>query len=171
MMSSRYQEALAYAAKKHEGQFRKGGEPYITHPVAVAEMLRSWGMGEDTQICGLVHDLLEDTDADPAEILRIGGPEVLRAVQLLTKEKNYVMDVYASELKKNPMAKAVKAADRLHNLQCAPVTSVKFRVRYIEETLNYFMDLSPDMPAALESLAETLPDGEEKIRLQKRIPA
>ncbi len=169
MMSRRYEEALAYATRMHEGQLRKGGDPYITHPVAVAEMLRSWGMGEDTQICGLFHDLLEDTQADPAEILRMGGPEVFRAVRLLTKEKGYAMDKYAEELKKDPMAKAVKAADRLHNLRSAPCTSVQFRTRYIEETLTYFTDLSPEMFGALEALARTLPDGEKKAELEAGI--
>lgn len=167
VMSERYQEALAYASKKHEGQMRKGGEPYITHPVAVAEMLREWGKNEDTQICGLFHDLLEDTDADPAVILRLGGPEVLHAVRLLTKTPGYIMEKYAADLKKDEMAKAVKAADRLHNLRSAPVTSEKFRIHYIEETFTYFMDLSPEMPAAIEALIATLPDGEDKKRLQE----
>ncbi|MGX8704214.1 MAG: HD domain-containing protein [Lachnospiraceae bacterium] len=168
-MSERYEEALAYATKMHEGQKRKGGEPYIIHPVAVAEMLKSWGEGEDTQICGLFHDLLEDTDADPAMILRQGGPEVLHAVRLLTKTPGYVMETYAANLKKDPMARVVKAADRLHNLRSAPDTSVGFRVHYIKETLSYYMDLTPEMPAALEALIATLPEGTEKENLQKKL--
>ena len=54
----RYNKALEYTRTKHEGQYRKGGEPYITHPQAVAEILREKGYGEDYLIAGLFHDLL-----------------------------------------------------------------------------------------------------------------
>ena len=167
--SERFQEALAYATKMHEGQKRKEGIPYITHPVAVAEMLRDWGCDEDYQICGLFHDLLEDTTADPADILRSGGAEVLTAVRLLTKEPGYVLQDYVRNLKENPMSRTVKAADRLHNLRSAPVASIGFRRHYIEETLENFMDLSPEMSGAVSRLAATLPEGEKKEELLQRI--
>ncbi len=70
-MTERYRAALDFATKKHDGQWRKGGAAYITHPVAVAEYLAQDGMDEDTQIAGLFHDLLEDTDATEAEILAL----------------------------------------------------------------------------------------------------
>ena len=54
--------ALTLAAEKHNGQFRIGGQPYITHPVAVAQLVRDRGYGADYQIAALFHDLLEDTD-------------------------------------------------------------------------------------------------------------
>ena len=81
----RYQRAYEYAAKKHAGQYRIGGKPYMTHPEAVAEALRAQGYDVDYQITGLFHDLLEDTDASETEIEALGGREVLEAVRLLTK--------------------------------------------------------------------------------------
>ena len=72
-----YQKALAFAAQKHRGQFRIGGAPYITHPVAVAEILEKEGCGTETVVTGLFHDLLEDTDAKESEIEAVKGVDRL----------------------------------------------------------------------------------------------
>ena len=103
--------ALEFAKAKHKGQKRIGGEDYITHPIAVCEIIKSQGFDESYQIAALFHDLLEDTDATGEEILKYGSPEILESVKLLTKEKGYVMSEYISAIKKNPIAFAVKAAD------------------------------------------------------------
>lgn len=156
MHSERYAAAYEYADRKHEGQYRKGGEPYITHPAAAAEILRSLGYNEDYQITALFHDLLEDTDAAEQEIEAIGGKDVLKAVKLLTKQKGYVMSEYVAGIKSDPMAYAVKAADRLHNLRSAVCADESFRRRYIVETLEWYMDFSPEIPEAVKKLNETL---------------
>jgi len=155
-MTERYRAALEFATKKHAGQWRKGGAAYITHPVAVAEYLSQAGMDEDTQIAGLFHDLLEDTDATEDEILALGGSRVLEAVKAVTKQKGYVMADYVAEIMKNPMALEVKKADRLHNLRCAPQANEDFRRMYILETLDWYMDLSPEIRQAVHDLAKTL---------------
>ena len=152
----RYDRALAFAMKKHEGQFRIGGEPYITHPVAVAELIRETGLGLDYQITALFHDLLEDTDASEEEILELGGSQVLEAVKLLTKEKGYSMADYIAGIKANPMAFAVKAADRLHNLRCAIHTDNEFKRRYILESVDWYLDFSPEILAAVKDLVQTM---------------
>lgn len=56
-----YQKALEYAKKKHEGQFRIGGAPFIVHPIAVAEILRQDGKQVEYRVAAVFHDLLEDT--------------------------------------------------------------------------------------------------------------
>ena len=68
--------AAVFAAKKHGEQKRKTGEPYITHPIAVAEILMQIGMDADTVSAGLLHDTLEDTDTTEEEIATIFGKEV-----------------------------------------------------------------------------------------------
>ena len=153
---SKYEAALRFAKLKHSGQFRKNGEPYVTHPIAVAEMLKEKGYGTDYLITGLFHDLLEDTDAKEEEIEALGGKAVLKAVKLLTKQKDYVMEEYVSGIKSDPIAFAVKSADRLHNLQSAFVASEDFRRRYILETIDWYMDFSPEIPLAVRALAESL---------------
>lgn len=164
--SERVEAALAFATRKHEGQFRKGGEPYITHPMQVAEMLREKGYNTDYQIAGLFHDLLEDTDATEQEIEELGGSEVLEAVKRLTKTKGYVMADYIAGIKQNPMAKAVKAADRLHNLRSAVTTNMDFRRRYILESVDWYLDFDPEIPKAVKALSDTLDTPIHKLSLQ-----
>lgn len=152
----KFNRALEYATEKHQGQYRTGGLPYITHPIAVAEKLKDRGCGIDYVIAGLFHDLLEDTDATEEQIEQIGGKNVLEAVKLLTKTKGYVMDDYVAKIKANPIAKAVKAMDRLHNLECASVCSEEFKKRYILESIDYYLDFDKEIPTALKNLAITM---------------
>lgn len=151
-----YSKALAFATQKHSGQLRIGGAPYISHPVAVAQFMRESGYGLDYQMTALFHDLLEDTDATKTEIAALSNDAVLEAVVLLTKHKGYNMQEYISNICENPMAKVVKAADRLHNLQSALATSQEFKRRYILETLDWYMDFSSEIPKAVKALAQTL---------------
>lgn len=151
-----YEKALEFATKKHLGQFRVGGNPYITHPIAVAKILKDRGFSIEYQITGLFHDLLEDTDATEEEILNLGGEEVLEAVKLLTKTKGFIMDEYISKIKKNKIAKEVKVADRIHNLLCANVCSEDFKRRYILESIDYYIDLDEEIGMAIKKLMSTL---------------
>lgn len=152
----RYDAALSYATEKHRRQIRIGGDPYISHPVAVAGILRDWGYGMDHQIAGLFHDLLEDTDATEQEIASIGGTDVLRTVKLLTKQKGYIMAEYVAAIKADPAARAVKAADRLHNLRCAVAADEDFKRRYVLESVDWYLGLSPEILPAVKALAESM---------------
>lgn len=152
----RLQLALDFAKEKHKGQKRIGGDDYITHPMAVCKIVRSQGFDENYQIAALFHDLLEDTDAAEEEISKYGNQQILEAVKLLTKKKGYDMSKYISAIRHNPIAFAVKAADRLHNLQCAIITSEEFKRKYILETVEWYMDFSPEIRQAVKRLAESL---------------
>ena len=122
------------------------------HPIEVALSLYK----ESDKIVALLHDILEDTDATEEEILKYGSPEILESVKLLTKEKGYDMEKYISAIKANPIAFAVKSADRLHNLQCALATSEEFKRKYILETVDWYMDFSDDIRKAVKKLAQSL---------------
>ena len=154
--TERYERALQFATEKHKGQYRVGGAEYITHPMAVAEIVREHGKGIDYQIAALFHDLLEDTDAAESEILEYGNADILEAVKLLTKQKGYVMEEYVAGIRKNEIAFAVKGADRLHNLRSAFVCSTDFKRRYIFETIDWYLDFSPEIPKAVKELAQSL---------------
>ena len=91
-----------------------------------------------------------------AEIRSIAGEEVLQAVKLLTKEKGYDMQTYVNRIRQNPIAYAVKGADRLHNLRTAFCTSKHFRQKYITETETWYLSFRPDIPAEVEKLKQTL---------------
>lgn len=153
-----YEKAYEFAKKKHGTQKRIGGDPYITHPVAVANILKKEGYDIEYLIVALFHDLLEDTDATEDEIRSIAGEEVLQAVKLLTKEKGYDMQTYVTRIRQNPIAYAVKGADRLHNLRTASCTSRHFRQKYITETETWYLSFRPDIPAEVEKLKQTLTD-------------
>ena len=154
--SEKFRYALEFAKEKHKGQKRIGGDDYITHPIAVCEIVKKQGLDESYQIAALFHDLLEDTDATEEEILKFGSSEILEAVKLLTKEKGYNMAEYIDAIKNNPIAFAVKAADRLHNLQCAIITNEDFKRKYILETVDWYMDFSRDIRNAVKMLAQNL---------------
>ena len=161
--------ALQYAKEKHKGQKRIGGDDYITHPVAVCEIVKSQGFDQRYQIAALFHDLLEDTDATEEEILKYGGADVLEAVKLLTKEHGYDIAEYISNIMQNPIAFAVKAADRLHNLQCAIYTDEKFKRKYIDETLKWYMDFSVEIQSAVQNLEKSLDAPLDGANIKKEI--
>ena len=148
--------AEKFSAAIHKGQTRIGGEPYISHPIAVAQIVKDKGYGTDYQITALFHDLLEDTDASEDEIRQLGGPEVLEAVRLLTKHPGYIMSEYVQGILSNPIARAVKAADRLHNLRTAFVTDEAFKRKYIQETVDWYLEFSPEIPGAVRQLEDSL---------------
>ena len=148
--------ALEFATEKHKGQKRIGGDDYITHPIAVCEIVKNQGHSQSCQIAALFHDLLEDTDATEEEIIKYGSLEILEAVKLLSKQKGYVMSEYIGGIKSNPIALAVKGADRLHNLQCAVVANEEFKRKYILETVDWYLDFSPEIRKAVKRLAESL---------------
>ena len=154
--SNKVKRAIEFATQKHKGQKRIGGNDYISHPIAVYEMVKKQGYDEDFQITALFHDLLEDTNATEEEILFYGSQSVLTAVKLLTKEKGYDMKTYIDGIKANPIAFAVKSADRLHNLQCALVTSTEFKRKYILETVDWYLDFSKEIKIAVKALADSL---------------
>ncbi len=156
MSELNFKKALRFAEEKHEGQFRIGGEKYITHPAAVAEIVAEWGYGIEYQVTALFHDLLEDTDAKECEILALSNENVLNAVKLLTKSKPCIMADYVAKIRKNRIAFVVKTADRLHNLRSAFCTDEDFKKQYILESLKYYADFSPEIKKAAAELAQSM---------------
>ena len=136
------EEVENYIQEKHKGQARKNGIPYYIHPFEIRDIIKGKGFDEKYQIVALLHDILEDTSGTKEEILNITNKEILSAVILLTKEKNYNMDNYIEGIKNNDLALNVKLADRLHNLLESIYTSRSFRKEYIQETKKYYVDLA-----------------------------
>lgn len=137
----RFERACAFAAKKHKGQKRVGGADYITHPMEVAKRLKDALYPIEYAITGVLHDVLEDTGATEEEVLSIGGEEVLCAVKLLTKEEGYDMKSYIARIENNEMARIVKGADRVHNLECSVLRDYDFRDRYMWETKKWYIGI------------------------------
>lgn len=141
-----------FVIEKHAGQKRIQGTPYYLHPIAVAELLASKGFDSDYQVVGLFHDLLEDTDATSQELLELSTPDIVEAVRLVTKEKNYQMAEYIYRIENNKLAKMVKLADRVHNLQEANFASIKWIQKYVLETKEWYLELAKGTPFEQEIL-------------------
>ena len=108
-------KAIIFATIKHANQKRKDGTPYIYHPLAVAELLKKYGYDVDYQIAAVLHDVLEDTDTTEDEVKEFGMP-VYEAVKLVTRPDGMDEAEYVRRILENPMAAAVKNADKIHNL-------------------------------------------------------
>ena len=105
-------KAYELAKKLHEGQFDKGGNPYIFHPMKVAEMLET----EEEKCVGYLHDTIEDCNIDSDYLLKEGfTKEIVDAVVVLSKIEGESLNKYKKRVKANPLARKVKLADLKHN--------------------------------------------------------
>jgi guanosine-3',5'-bis(diphosphate) 3'-pyrophosphohydrolase len=116
------QRAYDVAEAAHAGQKRKSGDPYITHPLAVATILANLGMDTTTLVAALLHDTIEDTDTTAAELEAQFGPRITGMVVEVTDdeslpkaEKKRLQIEHAPGL--SPGAKLVKLADKICNLR------------------------------------------------------
>lgn len=107
--------ALRIAYEAHAGQLDKCGIPYVFHPYHLAEQMP----GEATTCAALLHDVVEDTDVTLDELARSFPADVVDAVRLLTHEKSVPYLDYVRAIAANPIARTVKRADLLHNLDSA----------------------------------------------------
>jgi GTP diphosphokinase / guanosine-3',5'-bis(diphosphate) 3'-diphosphatase len=145
--------AFEFAYQLHQGQYRKSGEPYIAHPVAVAGMLRDLG-GDSTMIAaGFLHDVVEDTDVTPEEIEERFGTEVRQLVEGVTKLSSFNFssktERQAENFRRMFLAMAqdirvivVKLADRLHNMRTLEALKPEKQKRIAQETREIFAPLA-----------------------------
>lgn len=146
-------KAYRYAEKMHENQKRASGEPYFTHPCAVAEILVDLGLDAPTVAAAFLHDVIEDTPATPDDIKREFGDEVYNLVDGVTKLDKIKFQSHEEEDAENfrkifvAMAKDVrviiiKLADRLHNMRSLNFLSNERQQRIARETLEIFTPLA-----------------------------
>ena len=156
--SERIKKAVKMAEQAHAGQFRKTGEPYIVHPLAVKKILEEWGMDEDTIIAGILHDTVEDTDLTLETIKNEFGDSVAFLVNGVTKlstARNGMRDIdtYLPETKDNFLrlmialgddirVLIIKLADRLHNLRTLSALPPDKQKKVAKESLEIFAPLA-----------------------------
>ena len=146
-------KVFAFAAQAHEGQKRNSGEPYITHPLAVAKILAGLELGMETIEAGLLHDVVEDTAITSEEIESSFGQEIALLVDGVTKlsriEYRSKEEQQAENLRKMFLAMAqdirvilIKLADRLHNMRTLQHHNPKKQKEVAEETLEIYAPLA-----------------------------
>ncbi len=145
--------AYEYAAVAHEGQVRRSGEAYITHPVAVATELADLGLDTATIAAAILHDVVEDTPASRDEIAQYFDEEVAHLVDGVTKLDRLKVDSkeeqQAETLRKMILAMAkdirvllIKLADRLHNMETIGPMPREKQKRIAQETLDIYAPLA-----------------------------
>lgn len=166
--------AFAIAQRAHAMQTRKSGEPYLSHPIATAQHLATLGMDAATIAAALLHDVLEDTATDQAEIARACGNDVLFLIQGVTKLSHLPFaprttaeahDAYVASFKNLVFAMAedlrviiIKLADRRHNLMTLDALPEEDRQRIARETIEIYAPIASrlgmgTMRGELEDLA------------------
>ena len=109
-------KAMKLCFEAHKDQVDKSGMPYVFHPFHVAEQMQD----EITTTVALLHDVVEDTDYTLADLSEMGFPEaVMDALALLTHDPSVPYMEYVAKIKHNPVARAVKLADLMHNSDTA----------------------------------------------------
>jgi guanosine-3',5'-bis(diphosphate) 3'-pyrophosphohydrolase len=153
-------EAWKVGAQAHAGQTRKSGEPYITHPVAVAGVLAELGLDVESLIAAVLHDTIEDTPLTRAEIANQFGEDVAELVDGVTKlDKLKFRDrkeAAAESFRKMLLAMSrdlrvimIKLADRLHNMRTLGSQSAEARARIARETLEIYAPIAQRLGMSL----------------------
>lgn len=146
-------KAFTLADKAHEGQFRASGEPYIMHPLAVAEILAHLQIDHITLIAALLHDVVEDTEYTKEDIEKLFGSEVAFLVDGVTKLNQFQYETKEDRQMENyrkmilAMAKdvrvvVIKLGDRLHNMRTLKHMRSDKQKRIAKETLEIFAPLA-----------------------------
>ncbi len=160
-------DAFAFGAEMHDGQFRHSGDPYFTHPVAVARLLAEQQMDDATLITALLHDTIEDTSASYTVVEERFGREIADLVDGVTKLTNLQLNSahtkQAENFRKLFMATSrdlrvtlVKLTDRLHNMRTIKSMKPEKQVQKARETMDIYAPLAGRM--GMQWMREELED-------------
>ena len=147
------ERAFEFSESAHRGQFRKSGEPYITHPLAVASILSEWQLDAEGLAAALLHDVMEDTSVTRTELESTFGKPVAAMVDGLSKLDQIEFasreDAQAESFRKMLLAMArdvrvilIKLADRLHNMRTLGAMEPEARRRIARETLEIYAPIA-----------------------------
>src|SRR5688572_15184210 len=164
---SQLQSAYHFSKQAHEGQYRKSGEPYISHPLAVADILAQWHLDPQALTAALLHDVTEDTAVTKLEISRNFGKPVAELVDGVSKLDRIEFETHekaqAENFRKMLLAMArdvrvilIKLADRLHNMRTLEAVEPVKRRRIARETLEIYAPIANRL--GLNSIYQELED-------------
>jgi guanosine-3',5'-bis(diphosphate) 3'-pyrophosphohydrolase len=179
------ERAYRFSAASHQGQQRASGEPYLSHPLEVANLLVDFKMDVTTVTAGLLHDVLEDTTATKADLEREFGGEIAELVDGVTKIGKLAFssreERQAENFRKMLVAMArdlrvlmIKLADRLHNMRTLDYLPSDRAKKIAQETLDIYAPLAhrlgmAKVKAELEDLGLRTLNPTDYVDLQKRV--
>ncbi|MGN1169845.1 MAG: RelA/SpoT family protein [Acutalibacteraceae bacterium] len=160
-------KAFDWARQSHEGQLRFSGQPYIIHPIAVAQILADYGMDKGCIIAALLHDIVEDTDATIDDVRERFGDEIASIVDGLTKMGKVPLSTkeeqQAENVRKMLLAMSqdirviiIKLADRIHNLRTLSFMRPQKRRDKAQETLEIYAPIAHRL--GIRAMKEELED-------------
>jgi GTP pyrophosphokinase len=177
--------AYRFSEMSHKGQQRASGEPYLSHPLEVAGLLVDFKMDVTTVTAGLLHDVLEDTQATKDDLAREFGPEIAELVDGVTKIGKLAFssreERQAENFRKMVVAMAhdlrvlmIKLADRLHNMRTLDYLAPEKAKKIAQETLDIYAPLAhrlgmAKVKAELEDLALRVMQPEDYLELMRRV--
>ena len=136
-------KAIQIAVSAHKEQVDKSGQPYILHLIRVMDA----GETEQEKICGVLHDLVEDTDWTFEKLENEGfSEEIISALKCVTKQENEAYDVFISRIKENPLAIKVKLNDLRDNMD---ITRLVYITEKDTERLNKYLKAYQELKACL----------------------
>lgn len=149
----RVRSAFRYADEMHLGQIRKSGEPYISHPLAVAEICADWKLDTQAIMAALLHDVMEDQGVKIGELIERFGPPVANLVDGLSKLEKLQFrnheDAQGENFRKMLLAMAkdvrvilIKLADRLHNMRTLNAMELRKQKRIARETMEVYVPIA-----------------------------
>jgi RelA/SpoT family (p)ppGpp synthetase len=150
---ARLSDAYRFSEAAHAGQTRQSGDPYISHPLAVAEILAGWHLDGQALVAALLHDVMEDTSVTKEEISDSFGKPVADLVDGVSKldkiEFQSIEDAQAENFRKMLLAMArdvrvilIKLADRLHNMRTLAAVAPAKRRRVAQETMDIYAPIA-----------------------------
>jgi len=141
-------KAIYFAKKYHDGQLRKSGEPFYTHPLEVAYMISDYNLKTDVITASILHDIIEDTEVTVRMIQNTFGQRIAEMVDRLTRDRPDGSKLSVGEILNNSYQEKdrevllIKLFDRLHNMQTLGVKSPEKIKKIADETLLTFIALA-----------------------------
>lgn len=174
-------KAYIFAARAHQGQVRRSGEPYLSHPLEVANMLADMNLDATTLVAGLLHDVLEDTEVTALDIQKDFGKEIAHLIEGVTKislvEESSPETRKAETIRKIILAMTddvrvifIKLADRIHNLKTLKFLPEEKQKQIAKETLELYAPIANRLgmgriKAELEDLSFRYVDPENYFKI------
>jgi (p)ppGpp synthase/HD superfamily hydrolase len=144
-------KAIYWAKKYHDGQFRKSGEPFYTHPLEVAYLVSEYKLTTNVIVTAILHDVVEDTEVTAGMILDSFSWRIAEMVDRLTRDRPDGSKLSVETILNNAYEKndkevlLIKVVDRLHNMQTIGCMSDEKQKKATQETLNIMIEFAVDL--------------------------